>query len=93
MRLFGVQDIANALAGMDPFVRRVFASSSYAPEDCWEALFLLSGGTKLDSFDSLSETARNVIVGACPLRVPVCTRLRRLCPGRRSRCGSSWLWP
>ena len=53
---------ANALTEIDPFVRRVFESTSYAPEDCWEGLALLIGEGKLGDFDSLSDIAREVII-------------------------------
>lgn len=53
---------ANALAEVDPFVRRVFESTSYAPEDCWEGLALLVGDGKLGKFEDLSDIAREVIV-------------------------------
>lgn len=53
---------ANALTEIDPFVRRVFESTSYAPEDCWEGLALLIGDGKLGPFESLSDIAREVII-------------------------------
>jgi len=52
-----------ALESCDPFVGRVFESSSYAPEECWEAMNLLIGDAKITKFDSLSETAQTAIVG------------------------------
>lgn len=57
-----LNDFANALAQIDPFARRVFESTSYAPEDCWEGLFVLIGEGKLGSFKSLSDVAQEVIV-------------------------------
>lgn len=53
---------AEALDQVDPFVTRVFESTSYAPEECWEALFVLVGDGKLDSFSGLSEVAQTAVV-------------------------------
>lgn len=53
---------AAALDQVDPFVARVFSSKSYAPAECWEALFLLIGDSKLNKFDGLSEIAQTAIV-------------------------------